>query len=86
MTFIPSETAVFLGLATLLGSALTPDVRAKTEAAGQGAILPIGNRGWRTRMLLVGLIAGQPLWTLAAIAAVAHGSATRRFIFVMRKE
>ena len=86
MTFMTSETALILGLAALLGTALTPYVRAKTEAEGKQTILTIGDRGWRNRILVVGLVAGQPLWTLAAIAAVANFSAIRRLIFAMGKE
>ena len=86
LAFMTSETALLLGLAALLGSALTPYVRAKTEAEGKKSILTIGDRGWRNRILVVGLIAAQPLWTLAAIAAVANFSAIRRLIFAMGKE
>ncbi len=86
MTFMTSETAFLLGLAALLGSALTPYVRAKTEAEGKTSILTIGDRNWRNRILVVGLFAGQPVWTLAAIAAVANFSAVRRLIFAMGKE
>jgi len=86
MTFVTSETALLLGLAALLGSALTPYVRAKTEAEGKKSIPTIGDRGWRNRILVVGLFAGQPVWTLAAIAAVANFSAIRRLIFAMGKE
>jgi len=86
MTFMTSETALLLGLAALLGSALTPYVRAKTEAEGKESIVTIGDRSWRNRILVVGLFAGQPVWTLAAIAAVANFSAIRRLIFAMGKE
>ncbi|MCI0867480.1 MAG: CDP-alcohol phosphatidyltransferase family protein [Chloroflexi bacterium] len=85
MTFMTSETALLLGMAALLGSALTPYIRAKTEAEGKKSIPTIGDRGWRNRILVVGLIAGQPLWTLAAIAAVTNFSAIRRLIFAMGK-
>ena len=86
MTFMTSETALLLGMAALLGSALTPYIRAKTEAEGKKSMPTIGDRGWRNRILVVGLIAGQPLWTLAAIAAVTNFSAIRRLIFAMGKE
>ena len=86
ITFMNSEFALLLGLAALLGSALTPYVRAKTEAEGKKSIPTIGDRGWRIRILVVGLTAGQPLWTLAAIAAVTNFSAIRRLIFAMGKE
>ncbi len=86
MNFVTPETALFLGLAALLGSALTPYIRAKTEAEGKKSIVTIGDRGWRNRILAVGLFAGQPLWTLAAIAAVANFSAIRRLTFAMGKE
>ena len=79
------ETALLLGLAALLGATLTPYIRAKTEAEGKESMLTIGDRGWRNRILVVGMIAGQPVWTLAAIAAVANFSAIRRLFFAMRK-
>ena len=86
MAFMTSETALLLGLAALLGSALTPYVRANTEGEGNQSMRTIGDRRWRNRILMVGLIAGQPLWTLSAIAAVANFSAIRRLIFAMSKE
>jgi len=86
MNFMTSEIALLLGLAALLGSALTPYIRAKTEAEGKKSIRTIGDRGWRNRILVVGLIVGQPLWTLAAIAAVTNFSAIRRLNFAMGKE
>ncbi len=86
MTFMTSETALLLGLAALLGSALTPYIRAKTEAEGKKSIVTIGDRSWRNRILVVGLFAGQPVWTLAAIAAVANFSAIRRLAYAMGNE
>ena len=85
MDFMTPETALLLGLAALLGATLTPYIRAKTEAEGKESMLTIGDRGWRNRILVVGMIAGQPVWTLAAIAAVANFSAIRRLFFAMRK-
>ena len=66
LTYSAADSALLVGLAALMGSALTPYVRAKTEAEGKGSIATIGDRGWRNRILIVGLLAGQPVWTLAS--------------------
>lgn len=81
-----SDTALLLGLAALLGSTLTPYVRAKAEAEGKNSPASIGDRGWRNRILVVGLLLGQPVWTLGAIAVVANFSAIHRLLNSLRKE
>ena len=85
LTLLTSDTALLLGLAALLGSMLTPYVRAKTEAEGMNSLAVIGDRGWRNRILIVGLLLGQPVWTLGAIALVANFSAIHRLILALRK-
>ena len=86
LTFLTADTALLLGLTALLGSMLTPYVRAKTEAEGKVSIPTMGDRGWRNRILIVGLLLGQPVWTLAAIAMVANFSVVHRLMHAMRKE
>lgn len=76
---------VLLGLAALLGSMLTPYVRAKTEAQGKSSVLSIGDRAMRNRILIVGLLLNQPIWTFGVIAVVANYSALHRLIIAMRK-
>ncbi len=86
LTLLTSDTALLLGLAALLGSMLTPYVRAKTEAEGKNSVATIGERGWRNRILIVGLLLGQPIWTLGAIAVVSNFSAISRLLNSLRKE
>lgn len=80
------ESTLILGLAALLGSMLTPYVRAKTEAADKYSVATFGNRGVRNHILILGLLMNQPLWTLIAIAVVANHSAIHRLICALRKQ
>ena len=50
------------------------------------AVPSFGDLGWRKRILIVGLLAGQPVWTLGAIALVANFSALHRLIIGLRKD
>jgi len=86
LAFLTPGIALLIGLAALLGSMLTPYVRAKTEAEGKKSCATIGDRGMRNRILVVGLLLGQPVWTLAAIAVVSNFSATHRLANALRKE
>ena len=85
LTFLASGTVLIIGLAALLGSMLTAYVRAKTEAEGKGSLSTIGDRSWRNRILIVGLLVSQPIWTLGAIAVVANFSAIHRLNHAVRK-
>ncbi len=85
LSFLTSEAALVLGLAALLGATLTPYVRAKSEAEGKSSPATIGNRGVRNRILVVGLIVGQPVWTLVAIAVVANLGAIHRLAHGLRR-
>ena len=86
LAYIAAGSALPLGLAALLGSMLTPYVKAKTEAEGKASVRTLGDRGMRNRILMVGLLASQPVWTLAAIALVANFSALHRLFVAMRKD
>ena len=63
----------------------TPYVRAKTEAEGKSSIAVIGDRGWRNRILIVGLLLSQPVWTLGSLAVITNFSAIARLIQATRK-
>ncbi len=78
LPFLTPEAALVLGLAALLGAMLTPYVRAKTEAEGKSSPATIGGRGVRNRILVVGLLVSQPVWTLVALAVVANLAAIHR--------
>ena len=86
LNIMTSKAALLVGLAALMGSMLTPYVRAKSEAEGKNTLATIGDRGWRNRILIVGLLLGQPVWTLVAIAAVANFSAIHRLLYSLRKD
>jgi len=86
LTFLTSDIALLLGLAALLGSMLAPYVRAKTEAEGKSSLSTIGDRGWRDRVLIVGLLLSQPIWTLGVIALIANFSALHRLTNALRKD
>ncbi|MCH8848323.1 MAG: CDP-alcohol phosphatidyltransferase family protein [Chloroflexi bacterium] len=85
LSFLTSEIALLTGLAALLGSVVTPYVRAKTEAESKKSIPTAGDRGWRNRILIVGLLLSQPIWTLGAVAVVANIAAVHRLFYAMRK-
>ena len=84
--YLTENTALLLGLAALMGTMLTPYVRAKTEAEGKRSVPSIGDRGWRNRILVFGLILNQPIWTLGLVAIAANISALHRMIIALRKE
>jgi len=86
LSFLTSEAALVLGLAALVGTTLTPYVRAKTEAEGKSSVATIGDRGLRNHILVVGLLLSQPIWTLVALAVVANWAAIHRLAHAMRRE
>ena len=83
--YLTENTALLLGLAALMGTMLTPYVRAKTAAEGKRSVPSIGDRGWRNRILVFGLILNQPIWTLGLVAIAANISALHRMIIALRK-
>ncbi len=85
LSFLTADTTLLLGLAALLGSMATPYVRARTEAERKGSVPAVGDRGWRNRILIVGLLLSQPVWTLGALALVANFAAIYRLARAMRK-
>ena len=85
LVYVTGDSALLVGLAALLGAMLTPYIRAKTEAQGKNSVNTVGERGWRNRIMVVGLLLGQPFWTMAAIAVVANFSALHRLTFALRK-
>ncbi len=85
-SFLSAEAALVLGLAALLGTMLTPYVRAKTEAEGKSSLATIGDRGVRNHILVVGLLMNQPVWTLGAVAVVANFAAIHRLAHALRRE
>ncbi len=86
LNIMTSKTVLLVGLAALMGSMLTPYVRAKSEAEGKSSVATFGDRGWRNRILVVGLLLGQPVWILVAIAVVTNFSAIHRLLNSLRKE
>ena len=81
-----SRVVLLVGLAALMGSMLTPYVRAKSEAEGKNSVATFGDRGWRTRVLVVGLLLSQPIWTLGVIALIANFSVVHRLVYALRNE
>ena len=84
LSFLTSDIVLLIGLAALLGSMATSYVRAKTEAEGKESIPTAGDRGWRNRILIAGLLLSQPVWTLGAIALVANIAAAHRLFHAAR--
>lgn len=85
LSSLTSDIVLLIGLFALLGSMVTPYVRAKTEAEGKGSIPTAGDRGWRNRIIIVGLLVSQPVWTLGAIAVVANVAAVHRLFYALKK-
>jgi len=77
---------LMLGLVALFGFTIVPYVRAKSEAEGKASVPSFGDRGWRNRILIAGLLMGQPVWTLGAVALVANFYALHRLIIALRKD
>ena len=86
LSFLTPKAVLALGLAALLGSMLTPYVRAKAEAEGKSSTPTIGARGVRNHILVVGLLLSQPVWTLVAVAIVANFAAIHRLAHALRRE
>ena len=80
-----SKMALLVGLAALMGSMLTPYVRAKSEAEGKSSVATFGDRGWRNRVLVAGLVLSQPIWTLGVIALISNYSVVHRLVHALRK-
>ena len=86
LSFLTSEAALILGLVALLGAMMTPYVKAKTEAEGKSSTATIGDRGVRNHILVLGLLASQPIWTLVALAVLANWVAIHRLARALRRE
>jgi phosphatidylglycerophosphate synthase len=86
LSIMTSKAALLVGLAALMGSMLTPYVRAKSEAEGKDSLGTIGDRDWRNRVLIVGLLLSQPIWTLGVIALIANFSAVHRLVHALQNE
>ena len=78
-------SCLLIGLLAMLGSALVPYVRAKTEAVGKKSTATIGSRDTRNLILLVGLLLNAPCKTLTALAIIANISALHRLFFALKK-
>ena len=86
LNIISSEVVLLVGLAALMGSMLTPYVRAKSEAEGKSSVATFGERAWRNRALVVGLLLSQPIWTLGVIALITNFSVVHRLVHALRNE
>ena len=86
LAYLTADTALPLGLAALFGAMLVPYVRAKSEAEGKTSAPTLGDRGMRNRVLVIGLLFNQPVWTLAAIALIANFSGFHRLSTALRKD
>ena len=84
-SFLTSDIVLVIGLAALFGTIVTSYVRAKTEAEGKGSTPTVGDRGWRSRIIILGLLLSQPVWTLGAVAVVANIGVAHRLFYAMRK-
>ncbi len=86
LSIMTSKAALLVGLAALMGSMLTPYVRAKSEAEGKNSVATLGDRDWRNRVLVVGLLLSQPIWTLGIIALITNFSVVHRLVHALQKE
>jgi phosphatidylglycerophosphate synthase len=76
---VPSSTVVILvGVAALCGSVMPSYIRALAVANGARTAQSIGGRGTRNRIVYVGLLVAQPLWTLGVIAVLAWVATVHR--------
>jgi phosphatidylglycerophosphate synthase len=76
---ISQPAGLILGLAALLGALLPSYITAVTVANGKRTVQSVGGRGTRNRIVIVGLLLGQPLWTLAVVAIVGLVGSAQRF-------
>jgi len=71
------------GLIALLGAAMVPYIRAKSESLGRGSIASIGSRAVRTILIILGLLTGQIFPLLIVLGAIANIAALHRFIHAL---
>jgi phosphatidylglycerophosphate synthase len=71
------------GLIALLGAAMVPYIRAKSESLGRSSIASIGSRAVRTILIILGLLTGQIFPLLILLGAIANIAALHRFIHAL---
>ncbi len=72
------------GLVAMVGSALVPYVRAKTEAVGKESTTTLASRDTRNLILFVGLLFQEPCLTLITLAVLSNISALHRLMHALR--
>jgi phosphatidylglycerophosphate synthase len=79
-----SKVALLVGLAAIFGSMMPSYIKAVATANGRRTTQSIGGRGTRNRLLIVGLLLGQALWTLVVIAVAANAATLHRAWYSVR--
>jgi len=74
------------GVLAMVGSALVPYIRAKTEAHGKPSVPTFGSRDVRNVVVCVGLLLHKPCLTLVVVAILSNLSALHRLFYALRRE
>lgn len=80
LIWISPRSALPVGLLALLGTAMVPYIRARSEAAGKSSVASIGSRAVRTILVIAGLLTRQVLPLLVVLGAIANIAALHRLI------
>ncbi|MEO0373379.1 MAG: CDP-alcohol phosphatidyltransferase family protein [Cyanobacteria bacterium P01_A01_bin.17] len=83
LIWISPRAHLAAGLLALLGTAMVPYIRARSEAAGKSSVASIGSRAVRMVLVILGLLTGQILPLLILVGAIANIAALHRLIVAM---
>ncbi|PZD74781.1 CDP-diacylglycerol--inositol 3-phosphatidyltransferase [Acaryochloris thomasi RCC1774] len=78
LIWISPRAHLAAGLLALLGTAMVPYIRARSEAAGKSSVASIGSRAVRMVLVILGLLTGQILPLLILVGAIANIAALHR--------
>ncbi len=80
LIWLSPQTYLAAGLFALLGTAMVPYIRARSEAAGKSSVASIGSRAVRMVLVILGLLTGQILPLLVVLGALSNIAALHRLI------
>jgi archaetidylinositol phosphate synthase len=80
LVWISPRSGLAVGLLALLGTAMVPYIRARSEAAGKSSVASIGSRAVRMVLVILGLCTRQILPLLLVLGAIANIAALHRLI------
>jgi archaetidylinositol phosphate synthase len=80
LIWISPRSNLAVGLLALLGTAMVPYIRARSEAAGKSSVASMGSRAVRMVLVILGLCTRQIVPLLLVLGAIANIAALHRLI------